>query len=180
MTARARNAPRGRPTLTTERLVLRPLTWDDLPELEALDADPEVTRFLGPAGTPAQARERMLTRFDPGNDAMGLGYWAGLERGRFVGWWLLAPVGPGLAEIGWRLHVRAWGRGLATEGALALLRHGFGPVRLERVVAESSLENLPSQGVMRRLGMRPAGVLDGVWTGELTRAQWRAARSAAE
>ena len=173
---RRRNAPRGRPTLATERLTLRPLTWDDLPDVEALDADPEVTRFLEPAGTPRQVHDRMLARFDPGNDAMGLGYWAGLEGGRFVGWWLLTPAAPGLAEIGWRLHVRAWGRGLATEGARALLDHGFGRAGLERVVADTAVDNLRSRGVMRRLGMRPTGLRDGAWAGELTRAEWRAAR----
>lgn len=173
---RPRNAPRGRPTLGTVRLTLRPLTWDDLPELQALDTDPDVTRYLEPAGTPGQTHERMLSRFDPGNDAMGLGYWAGLEGGRFVGWWLLTPAGPGLAEIGWRLHLRAWGRGLASEGARALLDHGFGPVRLDRVVADTAVDNLASRGVMRRLGMRPTGVREGGWTGELTRADWLAAR----
>src|SRR5690349_18060444 len=110
-----RRAPRGRPVLETDRLVLRPLSWDDLPELEALDADPEVMRYLDRPRTADAVRERTLARLDPGHDAMGLGYWAGAERGRFVGWWLLTPKSPGVAEVGWRLHPWAWGRGLATE-----------------------------------------------------------------
>jgi RimJ/RimL family protein N-acetyltransferase len=182
-----RRAPRGRPVLTTGRLVLRPLSWDDLPELEALDADPEVMRFLDRPRTPAEVRERMLSRLDPTADAMGLGYWAGLERGRFVGWWLLSPQGPGLAEIGWRLHPRAWGRGLASEGAAALLEHGFTAVGLDRVVAETMVVNQASRGVMRRIGMRPAGVVhrapasplpgadEGEWLAELTAHDWREA-----
>ncbi len=181
-----RRPPRGRPTLRTERLVLRPLSWDDLPELEALDADPEVMRFLDRPRTPDEVRDRMLSRLDPSADAMGLGYWAGLERGRFVGWWLLSPRGPGLAEVGWRLHVHAWGRGLASEGASALLEHGFGTVGLERVVAETMVVNHASRGVMRRIGMRPTQVVhrewdhplpgadEGEWLAELTAAEWRA------
>ncbi|KRE61060.1 GNAT family N-acetyltransferase [Nostocoides sp. Soil756] len=184
-----RRAPRGRPVLITDRLVLRPLTWDDLPELEALDADPEVMRFLDRPRTPDEVRERMLSRLDPTADAMGLGYWAGLERGRFVGWWLLSPQGPGLAEIGWRLHPRAWGRGLASEGAAALLEHGFTTAGLERVVAETMVANHASRGVMRRAGMRPTGVVhrgadpwlpsadEGDWLAELTAREWHAAHT---
>ncbi|WP_377640633.1 GNAT family N-acetyltransferase [Oryzobacter terrae] len=179
-----RRPPRGKPVLTTERQVLRPLTWDDLPELEALDADPDVMRHLDRPRTPDEVRDRTLARLDPAHDAMGLGYWAGLERGRFVGWWLLTPEGPGLAEIGWRLHPWAWGRGLASEGARAVLDHGFATVGLERVVAETMVVNLGSRGVMRRIGMRHTGVEhrawenplpgseQGEWLAELTRGQW--------
>ncbi|MGL5909890.1 MAG: GNAT family N-acetyltransferase, partial [Phycicoccus sp.] len=112
-----RRPPRGRPTFTTERLVLRPLSWDDLADLEALDTDPAVMRYLDRPQTATDARDRTLARLDPGHDAMGLGHWVGHEKHRFVGCWLLVPHGPGLAEIGWRLHPWAWGRGLATEGA---------------------------------------------------------------
>lgn len=184
----ARRPPRGRPVLTTERLVLRPLTWDDLPELTALDADPAVMRFLDRPRTPDAVRERTFARLDPAHDAMGLGYWAGSERGRFVGWWLLTPEGPGLAEIGWRLHTWAWGRGLATEGARAVLDHGFGTAGLERVVAETMVVNVASRAVMEKIGLRHTGIEhrgwddplpgaeEGEWLAELTREEWLAAR----
>jgi RimJ/RimL family protein N-acetyltransferase len=43
------------PTLTTERLTLRSLTDADLPELVALNGDPEVMAFItGRALTPAE------------------------------------------------------------------------------------------------------------------------------
>ena len=183
-----RNPPRGKPVLTTDRLVLRPLGWDDLPDLQVLDADPEVMAYIDPPRTADDVRERTLARLDPAHDAMGLGYWAGLERGRFVGWWLLTPQGPGLGEIGWRLHPSAWGRGLATEGARAVLDHGFGTVGLDRVVAQTMVVNLASRGVMRRIGLRHTGVEhrswdsplpgaeQGEWLAELTREEWLAAR----
>lgn len=173
-----RRPARGRPVLRTDRLELRPLTWDDLPRLEQLDADPEVMRFLDAPGGPDEARERTLARLDPGDDAMGLGYWTGLERGRFVGTWLLTPQGPGLGEIGWRLLPPAWGQGLATEGARALLEHGFTAVGLERVVAETRAGHHASRAVMRRLGMRPCGLgPSGEWLAEVTREQWSTDRA---
>lgn len=185
-----RYPPRGKPVLITERLTLRPLTWEDRPDLENLDADPKVMRYLDRPRTPEETQERYLARTDPTHDAMGLGYWVGLERGRFVGWWLLVPRGPGLAEIGWRLRRPAWGRGLATEGAYAVLRHGFETVGLERVVAETMVVNAASRGVMRKLGMRHThtehreweaplpGAEQGEWLAEITRTEWAALASA--
>ncbi|MDQ3870967.1 MAG: GNAT family N-acetyltransferase, partial [Chloroflexota bacterium] len=51
-----------------------------------------------------------------------------------------------------RLDLR--GRGYATEAARALVDFAFGPMRLARIVATTDRDNLASQAVMRRLGMR--------------------------
>ena len=93
--------------------------------------------------------------------ALGLGFWSGFETGprpgrRFAGWWCLSLEGPGLAELGYRLHRHAWGRGLASEGAAALIDHGFGTVGLERIIAETMAVNAGSRGVMSRCGLRHA------------------------
>ncbi|MBK8730644.1 MAG: GNAT family N-acetyltransferase [Tetrasphaera sp.] len=177
-------ALRGRPTFRTERLTLSPMEWEHLDDLCALDADAEVMRFLGPARSREEVGALMPGRLSPSDDALGLGFWVGHEGHRFVGWWCLSLEGPGLAEIGWRLHRQAWGRGLATEGARALVDHGFGTVGLERIIAETMTVNLGSRGVMRKLGLsharsapwsddhRPAGWEDGSVTYELTREDW--------
>ena len=46
------------------------------------------------------------------------------------------------------------GRGYATEAAAALIDHGFREMRLARIVATTTRDNLASIAVMRRLGMR--------------------------
>ena len=56
-------------------------------------------------------------------------------------------------EIGWRLRRSAWGQGLATEAARAALDFGLDWAGLEEVVSFTSLGNVRSQAVMRRLGM---------------------------
>jgi RimJ/RimL family protein N-acetyltransferase len=163
------------------------MSWDHFVDLCALDADPDVMLHLGPTRTPEAVRAVMPGRLSPSDDALGLGFWSGFERGRFVGWWCLSLEGPGLAEIGWRLHRRAWGRGLASEGGLALVEHGFDTVGLDRIIAETMAVNLGSRGVMRKLGMthecteaipdtEPEGALAGADQGmvryELTREAW--------
>lgn len=59
-------------------------------------------------------------------------------------------------EVGlyWELSPGDRGRGYATEAGAALIAYGFGALRLGRIVATTTHENLASQAVMRRLGMR--------------------------
>lgn len=56
-------------------------------------------------------------------------------------------------EVGWRLAPHVWGQGLATEGALACLGHGFGTLGLTEIVSFTAGLNLRSQRVMQRIGM---------------------------
>ena len=57
-------------------------------------------------------------------------------------------------EVGWRLARPAWGRGLATEGARASLRHAFVELGLEAVISIIDPLNERSIRVAHKLGMR--------------------------
>jgi putative acetyltransferase len=61
-------------------------------------------------------------------------------------------------ELGWRLHRRAWGRGVATETAAALADDAFTRLGATRVAAAALPDHDASFRVMERLGMRYAGV----------------------
>lgn len=181
-----------RPVLGTARLRLEPMRPEHLPHLVDLDADPEVLRFiLGRARRRAEVEDFWGPRCaDETADALGLGFWVGFAGEDFVGWWDLEPHEPGVAEAGWRLGRAWWGQGLASEGAVALLDHGFGAAGLERVWAETMAVNLGSRGVMRRLGMRHVRTETRTWAEplpgadqgevvcEITAAEWRASRPA--
>ena len=56
-------------------------------------------------------------------------------------------------EIGWRLAAEHWGRGYATEAALASARHAFETVGPAQLVSFTTPQNVRSQAVMRRIGM---------------------------
>lgn len=154
-----------RPVLHTERIELRPMTMQHLPLLHQLDSDPQVMRYLlGRARTPAEIDVFWGPRCaDTVADDVGLGWWVGFRDDDFLGWWDLdrgeTPPSshPYEAEIGWRLMRRHWRQGLATEGARALLKHGFETAGLQRVWAETMAVNAASRGVMRKLGMRHVG-----------------------
>jgi ribosomal-protein-alanine N-acetyltransferase len=65
---------------------------------------------------------------------------------------VLSPFAPAI-EIGWRISSHYWGRGLATEGALACLQTGFDRWDMDEVYSFTSIHNQPSEKVMIRIGM---------------------------
>ncbi len=149
-------------TLRTDRLVLVPLADEHLEHEIALDADPEVMRFLasGRARTRGEVEDLHRERVAAAQLVPGLGFWAGLVEGEFVGWWILEPPmrdqGPvaGQAELGYRLLRRHWRRGLASEGARELIRYGFEDMALGRIFAETMAVNAASRATMTSVGMQ--------------------------
>ena len=55
-------------------------------------------------------------------------------------------------EIGWRLLPQYWQQGYATEGAKAVLTYAFRQLRLDRLISFTACANIPSIGVMKKLG----------------------------
>jgi RimJ/RimL family protein N-acetyltransferase len=148
-----------RPVLRTARLRLEPLRPEHAELLVELDADPDVLEhIIGRALTREESLAAFPLRMDPDGDERGLGLWVGFADHDFVGWWcLLRDADPATAELGYRLPRRAWGRGLATEGARAMLGHGFETVGLDSVWAETRTTNLASRNVLTKCGLGLVG-----------------------
>jgi RimJ/RimL family protein N-acetyltransferase len=149
----------GIPTLTTERLVLRPLDRGDLDDLVAIHAEPSFWWYplrgpMSPEQT-AQFVDRVLQRYE--NDGFGVEAVVERETGRLIGWAGLAvphflPQILPAVEVGWRLTSAFRGRGLATEAGAAAVDFGFGPGGLDRIVSIYEPANERSGRVMERLG----------------------------
>ena len=140
----------------TARLHLRPLTEADLDELVDLDGFAEVRTAVDPFGElipqDAAARREYERTF-----LAREGFLAAFEGpvGRFVGWFQLEPDSerPAELELGYRLRPDAWGRGLASEGAAALLADALTREDVVRVYAHALLSNAGSIRVMEKIGM---------------------------
>ncbi len=149
----------GQEVLETPRLTLRELRPDDLDFVAGVLADPEVARYYARplARREAQAwLERQLLRYR--RDGHGL--WRVDERrsGQPVGQvGLLIQLVEGRREpeIGYLLDRRFWGRGYATEAAIATRDAAFSRWRYDHVISLIRPENRPSRRVAERLGMRP-------------------------
>lgn len=148
-------------TLTSERLVLRRYTADDLELLVRLHGDPRVMHFAGGvydrARTEAMLRDRILAYYD---QHPGLGIWLTSERatGEPVGMHLLNHVRDDtVIQVGYLLYPEYWGRGYATEMAARLLRYGFAELGLPQISAITDLPHVDSQRVLLKVGLRRDG-----------------------
>ncbi len=146
---------------TTERLLVRPWTHDDLATILAIYRDPEVTQFLGATRTQQSLAdsEEWLARVTNSNRAAqpGLGSWAVVLRatGEPIGTVALVPLDGGPeVEVAYHLGRQSWGHGYATELARGLVAYGFTTVGLPRIVGITIPENIASQQVLLKAGLR--------------------------
>jgi RimJ/RimL family protein N-acetyltransferase len=150
------------PTIETARLRLRPRTLSDLDAILAMDLDPEVFRYLvSEAPDASQRREETRSRIAAGWPKQG-GHWVieWKKRSGLLGACYLVPMSDGnLVGLGYRLAKSAWGQGVATEAALAVLNHGFKRFGYETIVAVHHPENLASRRVIEKLGFKSTGVI---------------------
>jgi RimJ/RimL family protein N-acetyltransferase len=145
--------------IETERLLLRPWREADRAPFAAIVADPQVSDWLG--------GERVRT--DAYFDAM-VAFWR--ERGHgtlaivrrrndaLIGRIVLRRMPPewehpmeGEVEVGWMLARDSWGRGYASEAAMAALDWGFDALGVTDIFSWTVEHNHRSQAVMQRIGM---------------------------
>lgn len=146
-------------TLKTKRLILRPWREKDLELFAEMNADQEVMKYF-PSILSKEESNQMAKRMQTKIEERGWGFWAVTVPGiaEFIGFIGLndvtfpAQFTPAV-EIGWRLARDYWGKGYATEGALACLNYGFEVLNLDEIVSFTAVQNMPSRAVMERIGM---------------------------
>jgi len=141
--------------ILSDRLELRPYRSEDVPSIQAvLYGDPKARRLTGGASTIDETRQT-IARYIDMHARRGYAFWAVTERatGELVGEAGLKPYegGGDEIELGYAFAARHWGRGLATEAGRAVLAEAFGPLKLSRVVAVTSDDNIASQHVLKKL-----------------------------
>lgn len=149
--------------LETPRLALREMTRADLDFMTALLADDEVMRFYPQRYTRTDAEawvQRQLDRYDRD----GHGGWLVVKKDTNtpvgqVGLVNMLVEGVTLPEIGYLLCRSFWRQGLASEAALGVRDYAFGKLNKSFVIAQIRAMNHASQGVARKLGMRPVKLM---------------------
>ncbi|RMX21014.1 N-acetyltransferase [Legionella jordanis] len=145
--------------LSTTRILIR--EWQDSDSLAfiTMNADARVMEHF-PALLSPEETVAMISRIKAHITRYGYGLWAAelRETGEFMGFiGLNVPTFQShftpCVEIGWRLACAFWGRGLATEGAKAILDYGFEQFNLPEIVSFTSVTNLRSQRVMQKIGL---------------------------
>ncbi len=152
------------PVLETERLILRPLTMEDVDDLAAIYADPDVMRYFEGTRSVEETRSRVeetIAQYaQTGVDFLATIY---KENGQFIGrcgllWQVID--GQQEVEVAYMLAKAYWGRGLGTEAARALKEHGFRDFGFRRLISIIDPGNIASQRVAEKNGMRYARDID--------------------
>ncbi|MBR3119588.1 MAG: GNAT family N-acetyltransferase [Oceanobacillus sp.] len=152
------------PKIETERLILRKITKQDVPDMYAYCSDPEVTRFVTWNPHQSLADTEAFVEFILNNyKKKSLAPW-GMEykkTGKIIGTVDLASWNPThqSAEIAYCIHQGYWGCGLTTEAAKSVIAFGFSNMDLIRIQARCFVANIGSERVMEKLGMTFEGII---------------------
>jgi [ribosomal protein S5]-alanine N-acetyltransferase len=143
----------------TERLTLRRLTPDDAPFILELLNDPLFLRFVGDKGVRSLADAREYLTHGPmasyAQHGFGLFHVALKSTGTPIGMCgLLKREALADVDVGFAYLPQFSGQGYATEAARATLAYGRSVLGLGRIVAITAPENLGSQNVLRKIGLR--------------------------
>ena len=152
------------PTLQTERLLLRPFSLADAPEVQRLAGDRDVASTTLRIPHPykdGMAEEWIGTHAEKFGSGKGISLAITLRTSET----LLGAVGLEIcrehsrAELGYWIGKPYWRQGFATEAAHALVNHGLHVIGLNRIYAEHLVRNPASGRVMIKIGMRREGTL---------------------
>lgn len=152
------------PSIETTRFILREFRFSDLDDLFEMDSDPEVHRFLGK--NPVTTKEEVEKSIEWVRSQYvdnGIGRFAIEDKatGECLGW-------SGLKlekqlrdfeyhDLGYRLKRKHWGKGVATETALASLKFGFQDLNLEKINAAADLDHEASNHILKKVGLKYQG-----------------------
>ena len=143
--------------LETENLSMRPFAEADLAWLVSHRSNEDIARYLGGSElqTPEFVQKRLRFYMDCfAENGFSMCLTSLKETGEPAGVTGIQPLEKtGLVEVGYSFEREHWGRGFATEAAVAWLDFGFRSAGLQRIVAVAEPENEGSIRVMKKLGM---------------------------
>jgi RimJ/RimL family protein N-acetyltransferase len=151
--------------IATERLLLRDFVTDDWPDVLAYQRDPRYLQFYPWADrTEAEVRRFVKLFVDQQTEPPRRNFQFAItfpDGGQVIGNIGIRrkPENDWEADIGYELAPEYWGRGYATEAALAIVDFGFRELGLHRISSWCIADNAASARVLERVGLRPEGRL---------------------
>ncbi len=153
----------------TERLILRELMPADAEGMFDMNSDPDVHRYLG--NKPVKSIEQSIAEIEFIRKQYvenGIGRWAVIEKtsGNFLGWSGLKLITEttnnhiNYYDLGYRFSKRFWGKGYATETAMAVIDYGFTELKLNEIIGIADINNLGSIHVLEKVGLKRVSVFD--------------------
>jgi ribosomal-protein-alanine N-acetyltransferase len=145
--------------LKTPRLILRKFVRDDLDALASIFADPQVMYFSANGVRTKAETETWIENTISSYQTEGFGLYAAIEREHlqligFCGLLVWSIDGLREIEIGYRFTPSYWGKGLATEAAIAVRDYGFEKLEFSSLITIIQPDNIRSVRVAEKLGMK--------------------------
>lgn len=146
------------PTIQTANLALRPLQAADAEVLYRIyQVDGVLQYFPSTTPPPLEKVERFVAGQEKHWAQYGYGNWGILPQGadEIIGWAGLQFLPEtNETEVGYLLNRPFWGRGYATQAAQAALDFGFEHFNFAQVIGLTHPENIASQRVLEKCGLR--------------------------
>ena len=146
----------------TQRFILREIEFTDADGMFELDSNPEVHKYLG--NKIVSSKEEMLDIIAHIRKQYldhGIARWAIIDKetNAFVGWSGLKFIvektnnHQNYYDLGYRLIPKYWGKGIATETALASLDYAFRKLNCKEVFAIADVDNFASNKILQKVGL---------------------------
>jgi RimJ/RimL family protein N-acetyltransferase len=144
--------------IETARLTLRDFVPADFDAIHAYSSDPRVTKYLffGPRDSDSTA-DYLEGLLASQVESPRLRFELAVQEkasGRVIGACDLSYIEGNVVDLGYMLGLADWGKGYATEIALALVDAAFSDLRAERVISTVDVNNRASIHVLEKIGMR--------------------------
>ncbi|PUB30998.1 RimJ/RimL family protein N-acetyltransferase [Elizabethkingia sp. YR214] len=152
--------------LETNRLIMRPFEETDAEDLFLLDSNSEVMKYVGGVVSTEIEQSRQVIEFiQKQYKENGVGRLAVIEKSSnvLIGWsglkYLTKEINgmKNVYELGYRFLPEYWGKGYATETAIAALNYAFNEIKTDIVYAMAVTENVGSNRVLQKLGFEELG-----------------------
>lgn len=142
------------PTLETERLILRPLSLDDLNAVFKWAGDPRVNKYMiYPLYKSVEDGREWLESLYKDNDKKDFGFVL-KETGKLIGsGGIYYHPDRGIWGIGYNLAYDYWNRGLVTEAMQRIISWARENFEVHCIAGTFAIGNVGSQRVMEKLGL---------------------------
>lgn len=161
VTDRLENFPKN---IITDRLLIRPITRADEADIFEYASNPDVARYMSWSAHRTLADTDDFLKYIEEAEGQKLQIDRGIvfrENNKMIGTIAFVTLDFSLmvAELGYCLSEKYWGKGLIVEAANAMIDAAVTYLGIHRIEAECETDNFKSERVMQKLGMEQEGVL---------------------
>ena len=145
--------------IETDRMILRKFSMDDYQSVYEFGSNVEVQKYTGEKilTSPIHAKKIIKEVLFPDYKKYGYGRLAAIfkSENKIIGFAGLKYL-PEFKEsdIGFRFLPECWGKGIATEVSLAIIRYGFEVLKLDNIIGIADPINIGSCRVLEKIGLK--------------------------